>query len=585
MSVFQSLSQRKLIQWALAYLASAWFVLQLVDILGDRWSWPVAIQRVIDVLLVVGLFVTLVLAWYHGHKGRQRVSGPELLMVAALLVVGGAAIAMVRGDGEAGKSSPPATVVLEATPIDPRSIAVLPFSNMSADPDNEYFSDGITDQIITHLSKLGDLKVISRTSAMRYRETTRSAREIGDELRVAHVLSGSVQRDEANQQVRIIVQLVRTDSDEHLWAENYDRDLSDIFAIQSDVAERVAAALGERLTARDRERLETRPPASLEAHNHYLRGRFFWNKRTEAGLLEARTHFERAIGQDSAYAAAYAGLADVYVLLPGYTSASAAETLPLARATAERALALDSTLAEAHLTLAWARTLSLDWVGIEEVFLRAIELNPGYATTHQWYALYLAARGRFQEAKASMGRAYELDPLSLIIVSEMGISYYLNHEFDQAAQWFRRAIEMDASFVPAWDFLLGAYEQAGEFDRAIDAAAEFVRVRGGSEEEARQLAEDLESARADSGEIGYWRVRAAWVERQRSGRSWMTGDFYLAGLQAAAGDPDTAFRTLDRAIETREVHITYLQVEPGLDRLRDDRRFAAALERIGLSEP
>ena len=443
-------------------------------------------------------------------------SGPELFMLAALLVVAGAAISVVRRDRGAGQPHQPAPIASEAErPVDPRSIAVLPFVNMSADPENEYFSDGITDQVIAYLSKLEDLKVISRTSAMQYRETTKSMEEIGGELGVAHVLEGSVQRDEANQRVRIIVQLVRVDSDEHLWAENYDRDLSDVFAIQSDVAERVATALGEQLSVRDRARLEARPTSNLEAHNLYLRGRFFWNKRTESGLLEARTLFERTLGEDPTYAMAYAGLADVYVLLPGYTTTPASEYYPRAREAAERALALDSTLAEAHTTLAWVQALARDWAGVEEGFLRAIELNPGYATAHQWYALYLAATGRPTEALRSMLRAQELDPLSLIITTEVGLPHYFNHEFDRATESYRRALEMDPTFPPAWEWLLAAHEKAGQFDKAIEAAEQVVQVRGGSTEEARQLAEDLETALTRSGEIGYWRARAEWTEGRR----------------------------------------------------------------------
>src|SRR5438105_2515259 len=332
-----------------------------------------------------------------------------------------------------------------------RSVAVLPFENMSADPENEYFSDGVTDDIISTLSKIAALKVVCRTSTMQYKKTGKRIAAIAEELGVATILEGSVRR--AGPRGRIVARLVDPRTAKQLWGETYDRQLLDVFEVQSELAHQIAGALATALSPEEKRRLEKKPTDQAEAYNLYLLGRYHANKWSEAEVQKAIGHFEGAIAKDPGYALAYAGLADAHELLSiGLSSKPATECLAQAKAMALKALELDDSLAEAHTSLAYARWLGdLDWRGAEREFRRALELSASYVTAHQWFAEYLAALGRHAEALVEIKRAQQLDPLSVPVNRAVGWVLYYARRYDEAIEEFQKTLEMDPDFLGALD--------------------------------------------------------------------------------------------------------------------------------------
>ncbi len=437
--LLQRLRERKIVQWAVVYLAGAWLFLEALGFVADNFGWPTYITRSAIIIAAIGFLAVLVLAWYHGEKGRQRVSGAELLMIAALLAIAGMLLAIL-GPGEDAATTSEVAVMAPAVEGEKRAIAVLPFDNFSPNPGDAYFADGMHEEIITRLSQISELKVISRTSVMQYREVRKPVREIAAELGVDFILEGSARK--AEDQVLLTVQLIDARKDEHLWADKYDRDLTagNLFAIQSDVAERVAAALEVELTASERQRIERRPTESLTAYDLYLLGRYYWNQASEEGLKRAIGYFEQAIEYEPDFARAYAGLADSYALATQGWGLAPKEVFPKAREAATRALELDSTLAEAHASLGYVRMLfDWDWEGAETAFKRAIDLNPNYAPAHHWLALCYSARARHGEAIEEMKQALALDPLSPYTNLNMGWVLYVSRQYERATEHMRRA--------------------------------------------------------------------------------------------------------------------------------------------------
>jgi eukaryotic-like serine/threonine-protein kinase len=458
-----------------------------------------------------------------------------------------------------------------------KSIAVLPFGSLSDSREDEYFSDGTTEDIIAQLSKIGGLRVISRTSVMRYKHSEKSIPEIGRELGVATILEGSVRR--AGERVRIVAQLLDVQTDEHMWAETYDRDMKDIFAIQSDVAEKIAAALKAELSPVEKERIERKPTESTEAYNYYLKGRFYWNKRRSDDLKTAIEYFNQAIETDSAYALAYAGLASTFVLLPEYAGLPAKEFMPKAEAAARKALELDPALAEPHAVLGLIkRSYEWDWVGAESEFKRAIELNPSYPTAHHWYSLMLCESGRFDEAQAEIRLARELDPLSLVINVAMGSGPYYKRQYDKAVEECKKTLELDPNFALA-RFVLGrAYVEQGEFEAGI---AEF--------EKARAI---VGSSSLGPGDVGNAYARAGRKsdaakildELLQLSRQGYSVSYDIALVYWGLGDKNQALEWLERAYEERSSFLDEIKVDPKWDGLRSDPRFVALMKKVGLEK-
>jgi TolB-like protein len=453
-SLLQRLKERKLFQWALAYLAGAWLVFQGIEVLAEPWSLSQSIIRAIHVLLGIGFVLALVLAWYHGERGRQRASGPELLMIAALLAIAAILLA-VLGPGEEAISTPDVAVtsphetpaVEEGKP----AIAVLPFDNFSPNPDDAYFADGMHEEIIRQLSRISGIKVISRTSVMQYRETRPPARQIAGDLGVGFLLEGSARK--AEDQVRLTMQLIDATSDEHVWADDYDRDLTaaHLFEIQSDVAKRVAASLAAQLSPEESRRIEAQPTDNLAAYELYMLGRHHFNTRLTAGrdgLERAAEFYVRAIEADSGFALAYSGLAALagarryfWRFDPGATPSARRSEVQAADSAAawaaRRAVVLDSASAEAHTALGIVLMYAeRNWEWAEREFLIAIELNPGYVTAHNFYGDLLMFRRRWDEAIVAKAQALALDPLFTIHQWNHAVALWGAGRMSEAAEQF-----------------------------------------------------------------------------------------------------------------------------------------------------
>jgi len=459
-------------------------------------------------------------------------------------------------------------------------LAVLPLDNLTGDPGQDYFSDGLTEELIGRLGNLDPerLGVIARTSVMQFKRGQKPLGWLGRELGVQYVLEGSVRRD--LERVRITAQLIEVEGQTHVWARNYDRELSGLLAVQDEIAQAVAAEIQVTLSGRERPDMSPSPAlssAKLDAYDLYLKGRYFWNKRTAVGLQRAATLFEQAIAQDPTYARAYAGLADTYALMTGYdTLADAEECAPKARAAALRALELDEQLAEAHVSFAViTQEYDWDWETAEREFQRAIELDPNYATAHHWYGEHLALRGRFEEAFAEMDRARQLDPLSLIIATDNGVFLYFSRQHDRAIEQLRAVLEREPNFPRAY-MLAYVYVQTGRFAEALAlverwqriddgpwvfAVLAYVHGRSGEPEEAQRALERLRS-----------------FSRTRSSDP---GPLIIAHL--GMGHLQEALALLEKAYQEYPPGFTALKVDPLYDPLRGDPRFQDLLRRVRLA--
>src|SRR5467141_2603562 len=389
-------------------------------------------------------------------------------LISVLALGGVAALLLWFGSGKLR-----GRIFAKSRSLEIHSVAVLPLENLSNDPEQEYFSDGMTDELITDLAKVGQLQVISHTSVERYKGTKLPLREIARELGVDAVVEGRVMR--SGDRVRITAQLIDARTDRHLWADTYERDVRDILGLQDEVAHRIATQVGINLTAGGQTEMASTRVVDSAAQEAYLKGRYRWNQRTEAGIRAGIKYFQKAIDLDPNYPQAYAGLADCYIMMANWGFMPPAEAYPNAEVAARKALALDDHLAEAYTSLAYATLLyDWEWSGAEQKFRRAIELNPNYATAHHFYSIYLMAAGRQAEAQAQIKRAQELDPLSLIINSVVGWIYYEGRQYDQAIQECEKTVEMDPNYVPALLDLGNIYLRTGDYKKAI---AQFERAR------------------------------------------------------------------------------------------------------------
>lgn len=463
-----------------------------------------------------------------------------------------------------------------------RSLAVLPLDNLSADSKQDYFADGMTEDLITQLSKLGDLKVISHTSVMRYKGSNKPLPQIARELNVDAVLEGAVQL--SGNHVRINAQLVDGRSDQHIWADGYDRDLSDVLLLQSDVARDIAKQIDLKLTPQQQQRLaKDAHPVNPDAYQSYLLGRYYWNKRTADGLAQAGKYFQQAIQQDPNYAPAYAGLSDYFAfltLIGGPEILPPSQAMMQAKAAAVKAVQLDDSSAEAHASMGHIlHNSDWDFDGAEREFKRAIELNPNYATVHHWYAHMLMQVGRTDESLAQAHMAQELDPLSPFINNGLARQYYLSRQYDKAIAQCRVGMEIDPTYLPARTQLALAYEQKGMFADAVSTMEE-VRKLAGEKTDLPMVHALLAHAYALAG-------RRADAQSELSvlaaiGQKRYVPPSYLAIVYLALGDKDKAFSYLNKGYQDRSEQLLYLGVEPLVDPLRGDPRFDALLKQVGL---
>jgi TolB-like protein/DNA-binding winged helix-turn-helix (wHTH) protein/tetratricopeptide (TPR) repeat protein len=457
------------------------------------------------------------------------------------------------------------------------SLAVLPLHNLSHDPEQEYFSDGMTDELITDLAKFGGLRVTSHTSVERYKDTRQPLPEIARELGVDAVVEGTVTR--SGDRVRITAQLIDGRSDRHLWAESYERDLRDVLVLQNEVSGDIAKEIQIKVTNPEKSPLASARPVSPEAHEAYLKGRYFWNKRSEEGVRKGIDYFEQATRIDPNYAVAYAGLAESYIVLNGHRFLPPTQAFPKVHAAALKALELDESLAEAHTSFGSYRwEYEWDKSGAEKEFRRAIELNPSYATAHAWYAEELAALGRRDQALAEIKRAREVDPLSLPISVVAGWILYVERDNDQAIDQFQRTLEMDSNFAIAHLYLGRAYIQKGNLEQAIVEAQTATRLsrshpfymawlgyayaRAGNRNEALRILHQLKVI---------------------SGKKYVASHD-VAAIYVGLGEKSKAIAWLNKGYDEHSYTVLQLGVEPEFDSLRSDPRFQDLVQRVGLSQ-
>jgi adenylate cyclase len=580
---FAELKRRNVYKVAVAYAVVGWLLVQVTTQVFPIFEIPNWVLRLIVLGIIIGFPIALVLAWAFEltPEGIRRTEDVDLaaqarrkshawiyiVIVGALLSVG---LFMFGRYGFREKDS-------ASTELPAKSIAVLPFVNISADKTDEYLSDGVSEELITALSKITGLKVKARTSSFAFKNKNEDIQKIGELLHVSHLLEGSVAK--AGNKLRITAKLIQASDGNHLWSDTYDRELQDIFAVRSEVAQHVAATLKVRLLGEEKKRLDQKPTENLEAYNLYLRGRYFWNKRTPDGIKQAIEQFQQSVQRDPSFALGYAGLADSYIALTFYNFAAPHETMPKARESALKAVALDNTAAEPHASLGNILVnYDWNWSAAEKAFKRSIELKPDYATAHEWYAIhYLIGTGRFEEAIQEMKKALELEPASLIMNTFMGATLYYAGRYDEAIDQCRRTIEMDPNFAVAHWHLGLAYEQQQNFDAAIEEFKKATSLSGGSPlmkaALGRAYAESQKKLEAEKilGELNE-------LSKQE-----YVSSYEIATICVALGDNEQGFQLLEKAYAEHSFHLVRLKRSPHFKPIRSDPRFQDLVHRVGLS--
>lgn len=497
------------------------------------------------------------------HRPLLWVAVPVLVAMVSLGIY-------LRGRPHAASPSPGAAKVI---------LAVLPFENLSGDPKQDYFSDGLTEEMIAQLSRLNPerLRVIARTSAMQYKGAAKNVAQIGHELGVDYILESSVRRE--GDRVRVTTQLVRVSDQTHLWSQSYERDARGVLALQKEIASDVASEIALKLNPPASERAATAP--NLDTYEAYLRGRFFWNKRSEQGHLKAIEYFQQAIAADPGYAPAYSGLADAYALLGSNptTAITRPDAMERARAAALKAIAINDTLAEAHTSLAFVYWhYDWNWPAAEKEFQRALQLNPSYPTAHHWYAFYLVSQGRTDQALEEIRRAQEMDPLSLIINTDVAQILYFARQYDQAIEQAKRVLEMDPGFALARVYLAWSYLDKRQYEVALEQCKEGIHTPGAN----FYLAANLGATYALMGKKSQARdiLQQLTAESQKlHTEELLTG---IAQVYATLGEKDQAFAWLEKDFQSRDGGLTLIKVIPYFGSLHNDPRFADLVRRIGL---
>ncbi|HEV3244021.1 MAG TPA: tetratricopeptide repeat protein [Chthoniobacterales bacterium] len=582
---FAELKRRNVYRVAVAYAVVAWLLIQAASIFFPAFDAPAWVMKVFIIVIIFGFPVALIFSWafeitpegikleseIEPRKSIARRTGRKIVAVTIALAVIAAGLfvyQLVRSRSSTPASAPSAIITS-------KSIAVLPFDNLSDDKSNAYFTEGVQDEILTRLAKVADLKVIARTSTQRFKSAPENLPDIARQLGVANILEGSVQK--VGDQVRVNVQLISAMTNAHLWADIYDRKLTDIFAVESDIAKSIADTLRAKLSSSAEHVLASRPTENPEAHELYLKGRYFWNRRTGANLQKAAEYFEQAIAKDPKYALAYSGLADCHVLLPAYADlgSNPRDELPKALEAAQKAVELDDTLAEAHTSLARALASNLQLSAAMSEFKRAIELNPSYATAHQWFGECLQSEGRVEEALAELKRAQELDPLSLIINSVLGFAFDTVGKSDEAITQLRKTIEMDPNFANGHGMLGNVLEHRGQLKGAL---VEYEKCSGSDPIDLANLAAAYFLADRKQEAQQLWDKLKSLSERQ------YVPAYSMAIVQLAFGSKDEAIRLLEKSYEDRapfdSADLGWILVDHRLDPLRSDPRFKKLITRI-----
>src|SRR5438876_2948802 len=589
---FGELKRRNVYKVAIAYGVVAWLLIQIASQVFPFFEIPNWAVRFVVLAIIIGFPIALILAWAfevtpEGVKrteaadaADQRSRGVVWLYIiavgAALLVslfILGRYTAQREASSEVGARERIAGNQAIQQSLPEKSLAVLPFTNLSGNPENAYFAAGIQDEIITRLAKIEQLKVVSCLSTQRFKSSPDDLPAIAKQLGVANILQGSVQR--SAHEVRVNVQLVKAETDTHLWADTFDRQLTDVFQIESDIAKTIAEKLQTKLTGSEERAISVKPTADLEAHQLYLKGRYLWNRRTAENLEKALNYFQQAADKDPNYALAYSGIADTCALFSVYGAGAPQEYLPRAKAAAEKAVELDDSLAEAHASLGLVYHSYFRGAESTREFDRSIQLDPNYATAHHWYGrLTLVMQGKLDHALVEVKRAYELDPVSPIIHTDVGAVYLMARRYDEAIEQLRGTVQMDPEFYWAHRFLGMALDLKGDTTGAL---AEFTK--------AFQLNDDP----AGLGFIGHVQARMGHEKEARARLDQMNdaakrryvAPYAFALIHLALGDKDQALDWLEKAAQERGLtYFNFIKVDPFLDPLRGDPRFEAVMQKV-----
>jgi len=579
---FAELKRRNVYKVAVAYAVVGWVIAQIATQIFPFLEIPNWVVRLVIVLIAIGFPIALVIAWAFEAtpEGIRRTEDVDLNAQKRApkkhawiyVVVVGAAFSI--GLFFVGRYSVRNTAGAAGAELSAKSIAVLPFDNLSRDPDNAYFAEGVQDEILTRLAKVADLKVISRTSTQRFKSAPSDLREIAKQLGVMNILEGSVQK--ANDQVRVNVQLINALTDAHLWADTYDRKLIDIFSVESEIAKTIADTLQAKLSGSEKQMMAAAPTTDTTAYELYHKGRSLWEKRSGDNIPKAIAFYEQAIVRDPNYALAYAGLSSAYIILPFWAGVDRLDAYSKAKDAALKALRLDPNLAEAHLALGKVLFFSeIDLPGALREYQRAIELQPNDATAHHWLGNdALSALGRFEEAIAQGKRAVELDPLSPVINTDLGTTFYYAHRYEESAKQLRKTLEIDPTFFYA-HFNLGiALQAAGDLSGAIteyEKAKQLgddtyvpmlcaqAKAYAGDKDAALRMLNDLDKISQHREVVGYCR----------------------ALLYLSLNNKDEALRWLEQGLKERDgSNISWIKVDPLLDPLHGDPRFEALVQKV-----
>jgi TolB-like protein/Tfp pilus assembly protein PilF len=583
---FRRLKQRKLVQWAIAYVAAAFALLQGIDIVAQQFGWPESVRRGITLALVVGFFVTLVVAWYHGERGAQRVSGTELLIIGLVLALGGGLLWRFAAGSRA-----PETKAAASQPNDHKtlanSVAVLAFANLSDDKGSEYFSDGISEELLTVLQKIPGLHVAARTSAFSFKGKNATAQEIGQKLGVAHLVEGSVRK--AGDVVRIAARLTQANTGEEQWSENYTRNLKDVFAVQTELAQTIVEQLKGQLAGgaanpeakaaiqAQVQAAEKGGTKNVEAHEAYLQGRFFLNRHSEKETDQARAAFERGVELDPKFALAWAGLAQTHVWDCMYATEGGQkefnEHLAAARDAVERALALELDLPDALFPKATIETnFDYNWKGAAETLRKALALAPQDPALVMWAGNLAGARGETRQAIDLFCRAVALDPVNAQARAFLATNLSASGRQEEAHAEYAREIELNPSAPNSYAGMGLAYLLEGKFEEAATVA----------QKDAADWARLLVVSCARWAQKRVPESDAALAELIKIASE--TGAYQIAEVYGYRNDKDRAFEWLERARRQRDAGLSALRPDTLLPNLHDDPRWNAFLRTMGLAD-
>jgi TolB-like protein/Flp pilus assembly protein TadD len=577
---FAELKRRNVYKVAIAYAIVGWLLVQIATQVFPFLEIPTWVIRLVIALVALGFPIALIVAWAfeitpEGIKRTEVADAQgEHSRRGAWLYIAAVGVALSVSLFFIGRYTARDQSAAPASDLPAKSIAVLPFDNLSRDPENAFFAEGVQDEILTRLAKVADLKVISRTSTQKYKSAPDNLREIAKQLAVANILEGSVQK--SADQVRVSVQLINALNDAHLWAEIYDRKLTDIFAVESDIAKTIADTLQAKLTGSEMRAMTNAPTEDPVAHELYVKGRHFWGLRGGDNLLRAVEFYNQAIARDPNYAPAYAGLGETYILLPYYTGADPKDVRPKARAAALKALELNPNVAEAHSAL--GKILYAEDIDLQQSIRehrRAIELSPNYAGAHHWLGNGpLAGLGLFDEAIAEGRRSIELDPLSAINLVDLASTYTYARRFKEGDAVIKKAIELDPALAYAhWTYGI-LLQASGDLE---GARTQYATAR------ARENDQQAIAMRAQLAALMGRREEAtqALMTLEELGKHQYVESYYRALLYISLGQKDAAVSALEQGFAERDGDdIGVIKVDPMLDSLRGDPKFETLVQKV-----